>query len=115
MFSITIIFFIFFISYIITNVTLTNKKYKKRKSLLEEYSNISDKIFDFYRNNTNNLIKYKEEYTKFFRITNIFIASSEITNEMLIIYINELKDLYSNIIPSLKKEKRKKVIKKIIN
>lgn len=89
-------------------------KVKKRTNILNEYINLTDMVFDFYRKN-NTSMSYYNEYKHFENIINRFIGNDDykdINNYKKDIL--EIKELYKNIIPEIKKEYRQEKLKNIL-
>ena len=89
-------------------------KIKKRKKILDEYIKLTDIIFDFYkkRNITHD---YYNEYKWFEIIINRFIRNSNYKDvDSYKKDIQEIKELYKDIIPEIKKEYRQEKLKRAL-
>ncbi len=89
-------------------------KIKKRKKIVDEYIKLSDFVFNFYKKSNTNL-NYYNEYKRFEIIINRFIGNSNYKD--IGFYkkdILEIKELYKNIIPEIKKEYRQEKLKNIL-
>lgn len=86
----------------------------KEKKIVDEYIKLTDVVFDFYKK-SNTTLKYYNEYKRFEIIINRFIGNGDSKDvdsykkDML-----EIKEIYKDIIPEIKKEYRQEKLKNIL-
>ena len=89
-------------------------KIKKRKKIVDEYIKLTDVVFNFYKKSNTNL-NYYNEYKRFEIIINKFIGNSNYKDvDSYKKDIQEIKELYKDIIPEIKKEYRQEKLKNIL-
>lgn len=105
-----IIIYLLFIS----NQIYVIYKIEKRKKIVDEYIKLTDVVFNFY-NNSNTNLNYYNEYKRFEIIINRFIGNGNYKDfDSYKKDILEIKEIYKDIIPEIKKEYRQEKLKRAL-
>ena len=89
-------------------------KINKRKKIVDEYIKLTDVVFNFYKK-SNTTLKYYNEYKRFEIIINRFIGNDDSKNvDSYKKDILEIKEIYKDIIPEIKKEYRQEKLKRAL-